>query len=150
MPAPLWAPYRQPLPQRESKMERDRKRLEEMERNAPKIQEPVRRVRTPAERKRELEALESRFRRTPAQQLADLRRHFGDERRDPRIWDTLPDPLYRHWLKLRDHVGERLSDLERRVLSTPVVEGRITAWYTNGKKPATTGCPEWPYSDEEA
>lgn len=64
--------------------------------------------------------------RTPAQVLLQLRRDFGDERRNAALWDTLPDPLQRHWARAKQDAGERLTAEERRSANTPEPIRRMT------------------------
>lgn len=60
------------------------------------------------------------------QTVADLRRIFGDERRNAALWDTLPDPLQRHWARAKQDAGERLTAEERRAANTPEPIRRMT------------------------
>ena len=83
-------------------------------------------VNAPMKRREEKEALYRRFlvaERGPVsnkpQTIDDLRRGFGDERTDPGLWDTLPEPLQRHWAILKAGAGETLTELERRSASAP-------------------------------
>ena len=54
--------------------------------------------------------------RTPAQVLQQLRRDFGDERRNAALWDTLPMLLQRNWAEAKRSAGEALAVAERRAL----------------------------------
>ena len=70
-----------------------------------------------AEHKRRYGAARSnRDTRTPAQKLVQLRRDFGDERRNSALWDTLPMLLQRHWADAKRAAGETLAPVERRAL----------------------------------
>lgn len=66
-------------------------------------------------------------RRTPAQVLLQLRRDFGDERRNAALWDTLPDPLQRHWALNKRAAGETLTAEERRAADTRPPRQYMTA-----------------------
>lgn len=66
-------------------------------------------------------------RRTPAQVLLQLRRDFGDERRNAALWDTLPDPLQRHWALNKRAAGETLTAEERRAADTRPTRQYMTA-----------------------
>jgi hypothetical protein len=54
--------------------------------------------------------------RTPAQKLAQLRRDYGDERRNSALWDSLPMLLQKHWAAAKRAAGEALAAEERRAL----------------------------------
>lgn len=85
-----------------AEIERDRRRIAELDRRL-------------AEHKRRYGSSQGgRDTRTPAQKLVQLRRDYGDERRNPALWDTLPMLLQRHWADAKRAAGEVLAPVERR------------------------------------
>ena len=83
-------------------------------------------VNAPTKRREEKEDLQRRALAAQAgpvptrpQTIHDLRREFGDERRNPDLWDTLPEPLQRAWALHKAKAGEPLSAVEKRSASAP-------------------------------
>lgn len=76
-------------------------------------------------------AAEALRRRTPAQVMQQLRRDFGDERRNTALWDTLPEPVQRHWALNKRAAGETLNTTEKRAADVRAPRERMTVETSN-------------------